>query len=211
VTSAGTPGRLGRSLRRPSGAAGSGRDAFEDDCELEVAERHVVPDPRYVAPGPPRVTRGELGPGQEAGLAVASVDTPAASGRLRSSAPGEPALFARIGPVDQGQPQVSQRIAESGHLPVDDGGDPRLRDTVTSTLSSRKSPCTSVVSPSAEAGSSAGYQLGVAGTSLVMDSSHCRCQRSSCRLSTRCAAQVRQATASTSTAVDRGQHVGQAF
>src|SRR6202041_2967102 len=44
-----------------------GVDALQHDGQLEVPERHVVPDPGHVPPGEPGILGGELGPGPEPG------------------------------------------------------------------------------------------------------------------------------------------------
>src|SRR5580692_8324438 len=57
-----------------------GVDALKHDGQLEVAERHVVPDPRHVPPGEPGVLGRELGPGPEAGAGGSVGGHPARAG-----------------------------------------------------------------------------------------------------------------------------------
>src|ERR1700734_1569217 len=77
-----------------------GVDALQHDGQLEVAERHVVPDPGHVPPGEPGVLGGDLGPGPEAGAGGGVGRPPARPGPL--AAGPEPAFLACLGPVDQG-------------------------------------------------------------------------------------------------------------
>src|SRR5438046_3308140 len=84
-------------------------DALQHDGKLKVAERNVVADPGDVPSGPARVPGGELGPGQEA-RARGAVGPQA--GTRGSLVWVEPALLAPVGPVDQGQSQVGERIAQ---------------------------------------------------------------------------------------------------
>ena len=69
---------------------------------------------------------GEFGPGHEArGGGAVRLQAGPRVGRTKRRF--EPALLTRVGPVDQGQPQVRERVAQGGHLPVHHGRDPRLR------------------------------------------------------------------------------------
>jgi hypothetical protein len=94
-----------------------GVDALKDHGQLEAAKRHVVADAGQVPAGQFRVPGGQLGPGEES-----------RHGRdRRPDADVQPLRIGRIGPVDEGQAQVGQRVAERGHLPVHDRRHPWLR------------------------------------------------------------------------------------
>ena len=85
-------------------------DSFADHRELEVAERDVPVEVGQVAVGLLRVAGDELVSGQEA--------VGRAHPRHHAVVVGRQRL------VDHEQADVGQRVAEGGHLPVDDGGDP---------------------------------------------------------------------------------------
>src|SRR5580704_4409451 len=89
-----------------------GVDALQDDGQLEVAERHVIPDPGHVPPGEPGILGGELGAGPEPG-AGGGVGRHAARRGLAAlaalaalvalvAAGAEPAFLPSLGPVDEG-------------------------------------------------------------------------------------------------------------
>ena len=93
-----------------------GVDSLEYHRELEVPERHVIPDPGHVAAGQLGVPGSELGPAEEARLSR----DPCAHVDVQPSA-----VIAGVRPVGQGQAEIGQRVSERGHLPVHHGRDPR--------------------------------------------------------------------------------------
>jgi hypothetical protein len=87
----------------------AGRDALADHRQLVVPEGDVPPNVRVVPPGALGVTGQELRRRQEALLR-------GHHGHDRGAVLAEPV-------VDVQQPDVGQRVAERGHLPVHDGDD----------------------------------------------------------------------------------------
>src|SRR5690606_19619747 len=85
-------------------------DAFQDDGEFEERQAGVPVEPGDVAAGAFRVAGDELVGGGEAG------------GPVHVAGPGGGEDL--VAEVDEHEPEVGERVAEGGHLPVQDGGDP---------------------------------------------------------------------------------------
>ncbi|GFJ86468.1 hypothetical protein Prum_001100 [Phytohabitans rumicis] len=108
-------GGYGRADGVEAGADGlagevAGVDALGDDGQLQVAQRAVEGEPAQVAAGAGGVPRGQFGAGRKAGVGGGGV---AYAQHRRAD---------RV-PVDEHQPQVGERVAERGHLPVHDRPD----------------------------------------------------------------------------------------